>query len=442
MSFRLRRTAAVLAVLAAVAIPWSLGSGFHIYEQGAKASAQAVAFAARADDASAVYYNPAAMVWLEGRQASLGASAVFLGDTSFDSKMDLTGSPLFTGGTFDMISNTRYVPHAYYAKGAGEGRIAYGLGVFAPFGLVTEWGPEFDGRFSARESDLQTWVINGNVALKISDHWAVAVGIDKLEAELKSFSRNLPPDEMMPVEALFNLEGDGDKLGWNAALSYRSEIWAFGLTYRSGFEVGLEGTAIVSVPLVTPGAPAAAESFNPVQQLRQRATGTLDLPETWSVGFAYLGVENWEFEFDLHKINWSSFDELPINLSYGLEVAPGVLVTQLVQDEDWADTSSWRFGASRKVGERTELRFGAYWEDKTIPQRTLRPSIPDSDRTGLSFGLGYELNEVMHVDAYWMHIQTASRGTTLQDFAADNSVPAGDYESELDLIGFTLGFNL
>ena len=257
MSFRLLRNAAVLVVGAAIVTPFAWGSGFHIYEQGAKASGQAVAFAARADDASAVYYNPAAMVWLEGRQAALGASAVFLGDTSFDSNMDRTGSPLFTGGEFDMTSNTRYVPHAYYAKGAGDGRVAYGLGVFAPFGLVTEWGPEFDGRFSARESDLQTWVINGNIAFKVSDHWAVAVGVDKLEIELKAFSRNLPPSETMPVEALFNLEGDGDKAGWNAALSYRSETWAFGLTYRSGFEVGLEGEAIVSVPLV-PGGPETA----------------------------------------------------------------------------------------------------------------------------------------------------------------------------------------
>jgi long-chain fatty acid transport protein len=445
MPIRLGRIAALLAVLVAAATPWSLGSGFHIYEQGSKASGQAVAFTARADDASAVYYNPAALAWLDGRQASFGASAVFIGDTTFDSQMDLTGSPLFTGGTFDMRSNTRYVPHAYYAKGAGDGRVAYGIGVFAPFGLVTEWGPEFDGRFSARESDLQSWIINPNVAYKLSDHWSVAVGVDKIEVELNNFSRNLPPSETMPVEALFDLQGDGDDIGWNAALSYKSETWAFGLSYRSGFEIDLNGEAIVSVPLVTPEAPAGAASTlasGPVQQLRQRAFGTLDLPETWAIGVAYLGVEHWELEFDMHKINWSTFEKLPINLSYGLEVAPGVLVQELVAEEDWTDTSSWRFGASRDIGERSQLRFGIYWEDKTIPQRTLRPSIPDSDRTGLSFGYGIQLGETMQIDAYWMHIQTASRSTTLANFAADSSVPAGDYESELDLIGVTLGFKL
>ena len=56
------RRLAVALVLFALATPFVLASGFHVFEQGAKASGQAVAFVARADDASAVFYNPAAMV--------------------------------------------------------------------------------------------------------------------------------------------------------------------------------------------------------------------------------------------------------------------------------------------------------------------------------------------------------------------------------------------
>jgi long-chain fatty acid transport protein len=429
MSCGVRRAVLVLAALVCLAMPWALGSGFHIYEQGAKASGQAVAFVARADDASAVFYNPAALAWLDGRQASVGASAVFIGDTTFDSRMDLVDPTTFTGGSFDMESNTRFIPHAYYAKGAGDGRLAYGLAVFAPFGLVTEWGPDFDGRFSARESDLQSYVINPNVAYKIGENWSVALGVDWIDVELNNFSRNFPASEMVPVEPLFDLQGVGDELGWNTALSYRGANWAFGFSYRSGFEVDLEGTAVVLFP------------NTPLEPNRQGASGTLDLPETWAIGVAYLGWEKWEIEFDMHKINWSSFDELPISLEEGL-VVDGELVTQLVTEENWADTSSWRLGAARRVGERGELRFGIYWEDKTIPQATLRPSIPDSDRTGLTLGYGYQISDGMHLDAYAMHIQTASRSTTIQDFLADNSVPAGDYESSIDLIGVSLGFRL
>ena len=72
---------ALAAALAAVPV---MASGFSIYEQGAKASGQAVAFVARADDPSAGFYNPAAIIKLEGTQISFGFSAVLIGDTQLD----------------------------------------------------------------------------------------------------------------------------------------------------------------------------------------------------------------------------------------------------------------------------------------------------------------------------------------------------------------------
>ena len=60
-----RRLAILLTVLMAFVGP-ALASGFHVYEQGAKASGQAVAFVARADNASGNWYNPAAIVKFDG----------------------------------------------------------------------------------------------------------------------------------------------------------------------------------------------------------------------------------------------------------------------------------------------------------------------------------------------------------------------------------------
>lgn len=444
MSCRVRRYGGVFLVLALCVVPWSLGSGFHIFEQGAKASGRACAFVAGADDASALYYNPAAMAWLDGGEISLGSSLVLLGDTTLDSQMDLTGSPLFTGGRFEMESNSVHVPHGFAVKGAGDGRVAYGIGVFAPFGLITEWGPGFDGRFSARKSELESYVINPNVAFRASDKWAFGFGLDMIRLELKHFSRNLPPTETTPIEGLFDLRGEGDEVGWNLALSYRNEGWRFGASYRSGFEVEVEGEATVAYPLLMPGQPQGpfAPDEPPTQRLVQRARGTIDLPETWAVGIAYTGLPAWELEFDIHKINWSSFEELPIVLDYGLEVAPGVLVQEIVAEEDWLDTTSFRFGASRELGETSELRFGIYWEDRAIPTRTLRPSVPDAERTGLTFGWGWSPMEGVTVDGYWMHIETAGVETTLQEFMADNSVIAGAYETTIDLFGVTVSFAL
>ena len=53
------------------------GSGFSIYEQGAKAMALSGAFAAQANDVTAVFYNPAGLTQLEGINVSLGTTLIF-----------------------------------------------------------------------------------------------------------------------------------------------------------------------------------------------------------------------------------------------------------------------------------------------------------------------------------------------------------------------------
>src|SRR5438046_8719841 len=68
-----QRIAGLTTVVALLVCP-SIGqaTGFRIVDQSASATGQASAFTAQADDASAVYYNPAGMTQLRRVQVSLG----------------------------------------------------------------------------------------------------------------------------------------------------------------------------------------------------------------------------------------------------------------------------------------------------------------------------------------------------------------------------------
>src|SRR5437867_12432011 len=68
-----QRIAGLTTVVALLVCP-SIGqaTGFRIVDQSAPATGQASAFTAQADDASAVYYNPAGMTQLRRLQVSLG----------------------------------------------------------------------------------------------------------------------------------------------------------------------------------------------------------------------------------------------------------------------------------------------------------------------------------------------------------------------------------
>ena len=73
------------AIQHCVLIPHTaLAEGFRILDHGAAATGQGAAFAAQADDASAIHYNPAGMTQLEGIQVSAGT--LFIGgDVRFKS---------------------------------------------------------------------------------------------------------------------------------------------------------------------------------------------------------------------------------------------------------------------------------------------------------------------------------------------------------------------
>jgi long-chain fatty acid transport protein len=81
-----RLTAAVMLAAAAVTpVPRpTAADGFRNPFQGAAAIAQGNAFAAQADDPTAIFYNPAGMAWLPGIQISSGIQLVDI-DTRYTS---------------------------------------------------------------------------------------------------------------------------------------------------------------------------------------------------------------------------------------------------------------------------------------------------------------------------------------------------------------------
>src|SRR5262249_34573709 len=153
-------------------------------EQGAKASGQAGAWVARADDASANWYNPANLAFLSGREIQFGLNYL---DVGSDSTLTTAG-----GGTFDAISNIETPGQLYFSQKIGE-KVAWGIGLNNPFGLTTEW-PGTVAFFSKR-AELKTYLLNANVAFKIHKYWSIAVGVDYLSAEVHEFSRDIvfPP---------------------------------------------------------------------------------------------------------------------------------------------------------------------------------------------------------------------------------------------------------
>ena len=80
-------TVTILALVFSASL--AFGSGFSIFEQGAKATSMSGAFAAQANNVTAIFYNPAGITSLDGFQIGFGSTIImpyasFTGPTSSD----------------------------------------------------------------------------------------------------------------------------------------------------------------------------------------------------------------------------------------------------------------------------------------------------------------------------------------------------------------------
>ncbi|HZN53766.1 MAG TPA: outer membrane protein transport protein [Candidatus Polarisedimenticolaceae bacterium] len=380
----------------------ALGAGFGFAEQGAKASGQAGAWIARADDAAANWYNPAALVHLEAPEVQLGLNYL---DTGSDTQF----SPA-PGVSFDAAANATTPAHFYFAQRIGE-RLAWGIGLNTPFGLITEWSdPPLT--FSSRRAELRTYLVNPNAAVKLGEHWSIAAGVDYLSAEVREFSRDAVIG-LTPTTV--NLTGEGDDWGYNLAVQLKTGAFSAAAQYRSHMKPEIDGRVSFSGPLGN--------------LLNSSASTAIAFPAETLLGAAWTS-RRVDVEIAGYLTEWSDFERISIDT--------GNPATSLVIVENWDDTWSYRLGVAVRPGsdERHEIRAGGVLDESPVPTQYLRPSIPDSDRTGYSLGYGY-LADRWGIDAYAMQLEfdDATANGSLLD-----GVINGTYSTSILLVGATFKY--
>jgi long-chain fatty acid transport protein len=409
-----------LVIVCLLAVGPVAASGFSIYEQSAKASGRAGAWVARADDPAANWYNPAGLVRLEeGFQFQFGVNLIPIGTNSDFTVTD----PFYMGAigqlppeTYSGVENLATPINLYFTQKVND-RIAWGVGINTPFGLITEW-EDLPVTLSAKRSELVTFVVNPNISFAIGENWSFAFGIDYLHADVKEFSRIVtdfgPPDES-------DLTGSGDDWGWNAALRWANERWAVGLTYRAEMSPEIDGELKF----------ANNSNFN------SNGKAVLDLPAQAAVAVAWMIDEDFDLEFDIAYAGWSSFEELNV-------VADNPALSSRLE-ENWSDTYSYRLGGNWALAEAHHLRFGVVYDEAPVPSETMRPSIPDGDRTGIALGYGF-LAKKWNLDFYVMPLfieDAIAKGDLANKPGVSpdpDGVIDGKYESMTTLFGLSFNF--
>ena len=220
----------------------------RIQGQGAAASAMSNAFAAQADDPSALHYNPAGMTQLQGLQLMAGAM-VSGGTTDFTSPTGVTA-------TGDRNGSAAWPPpaHTYLTanlKNLGLtalGDLSAGIGLTVPFGSLTRWPNDGPFRTATTFGTLPLLDIKPTLAYKATENLSLGLGADiytfsGLVGEGHIEKRSIWPGGLgIPAGSNVELSGKDTAAGFNTSLLYtalRNEdgkpLANIGIVYRRRF---------------------------------------------------------------------------------------------------------------------------------------------------------------------------------------------------------------
>ncbi len=366
-------------------------AGFYIQEQSSYHLGMSFAgSAADPVDASTVYYNPAGMAHLDGKQIQIGTHLLVP-----NSKIKDTGSTATTIGGFNGTLNGSNgsnpydptpVPNAYVAYPVTDAQDWWvGFALTAPFGLSNEYNDDFFGRYDSTQSDLKVLDFAPTVSWKMNDKWSFGAGLNVQYAD--AHLENAIPNTLAgaasagptpETDGRQDLSGDNLGLGYNiGALWTPTDDWRVGLHYRHGVAHNLEGRVVTVLPAALGGTKSTVAG-----------QAELDLPAIATIAAAHDFSDRLTVQGHVIWFGWSSFDDIPVQTPIGS--------SQTLQN--YNDTYAVALGFKYKLDDQWELKAGFQFDETPTEDGFRSTRTPDGDRNWYSVGATYKMNDRISFD--------------------------------------------
>lgn len=404
-------------------------SGFALIEQSA--SGQGLSYAgaaANTEDASVMWFNPAGITDVDSQfifaAHAISPSAKFKNDGSYIKNSDGSTSPLF--GEADDGAKLGLVPNFYWKSKFADFDV--GVGVNVPYGSTVDYDQDWVGRYHAVYTETKSVNINPTIAKKINENLSVGFGLSAqyLKVNLTQkidFGLTGTPQTN---DGYADIEATSLGFGYNFGAMYDfKDAGRLGLAYRSKVNHSATGEAEFKTP-----SNVSSSSYDDSD-----IDANVSLPATASISYAYPVNQKIELLADATWTGWSSFDELRIEFDNSAK-------DDSVQPEEWKDSMRYSLGMIYQLDETIKLRTGVAFDETPIKNKYLRtPRISDSDRTWLSFGLGYKLSNDINLDLGYTRIFTNSPEIEATDADTGAHVLKGKFDIAIDIVSLQLVWN-
>jgi long-chain fatty acid transport protein len=166
---------------------------------------------------------------------------------------------------------------------------------------------------------------------------------------------------------------------------------------------------------------------------------TLPLPAVASVGVGYKLNEKVLLALDVNYSFWSAYKELKFEYD---DPVNGSTTTN--SKRNYVDAPTIRLGAEYMATKNLALRGGVYYDKTPVELGYMTPETPDSDRLGLTAGVGYSIGEKLRIDASFLFIDGREREQTEADInsvGTQTDVLPGTYKIRVIIPGISLSYN-
>ena len=348
------------------------------------------------DDYSAIAYNPAGMTLME----KSGVQQVF---NFINLRADVDGMEQHAG-KHKKMNFWQPVP-AGFAQYNVNDRFKVGIGIYAPFGLKTQYDKDWYGKEAAILSKLDIVDFNLSAAYKVTDHLSLGVsGI--LRYIYGRMTQNLP---------MFNGAAGGGFMnfnvhGWSqtASLGAMYEVnknTRFGLSWRLRSAQRAKGKLKISDNQLNDYMPYLRNGMYTVR-------ANPDLPETITFS-AYHRYKDVGFS---GTARWTHFSSSFPDFVIRSNALPGNKKTTHYR---YQNTWTLSAGVDYYYCKNLTFRFGGGWDESPThkpDRRTIR--IPDNDRWWMSVGASYMKNN-WQFDVGYAHM-IGKTGKATEDKGAPN----------------------
>ena len=414
--FRTGLIGLALIMLSSFPVAKVYASGVNLEGLGIRAMGMGSAFIGLADDASAVFWNPAGLSQLKGAGYTFG---VYSMTAAVDAKNGVSNNygpdydpnkgdlfPAFNAGEPDHFDDDEELwlgaatmPSFLIFKNYGRYTLAggaYGLG-----GAYSSYNDKIlDPTHNAEvEADvfavLGLMSINGSVGYQVTEKLSVGFGVDML---INVWRGDVHKDYITasPDDSDWNYNYDAQIRKWgygfqgNFGVLYKfNEQWSVGAIYRTGSDIKLKGDTRVTLKGGDSVGPIAFNGGN----IDEKSDGHTDFVygASWGVGVAYKPTKKLTFTYDYRENDWSDFNWPGSNAKF--DDQGDIFLKNADGDPGWNRAHGYSIGTEYLLNNKITLRAGYTNESSGVPSEFENPAtitLGDIQIANVGMGIQYE----------------------------------------------------